>query len=81
MKNLVTATGKMYQCDYFNLSDLTNQGDIRLLGMSVVDVVSVFTDPAETSKLRCGVDMAEGFTEFLGLRIEGAAIRVILGKE
>lgn len=80
MENLVTATGKMYQCDYFNLSDWTRQGDIRLLGMSVVDVVSVFSDPAETAKLRCGVDIAEGFTIFLGLRVEGAATRVILGK-
>lgn len=81
MEKIYTATGKEFDTDYFNPSELTKQADIRIIGASVVTVASVFSDRSETMQLWCGNAYASGFTSLLAIRVEGNAIRVVLGKD
>ena len=81
MEKIRTATGKEFNSDYFNPSELTKQADIRIIGVSIVTAASVFSDKSETVQLWCGNAYASGFTSLLCIRAEGDAIRVVLGKE
>lgn len=81
MEKIYTATGKEFDTDYFNPSELTKQADIRIIGVSIVTAASVFSDKSETAQLWCGDTYASGFTSLLAIRVEGNAIRVVLGKE
>lgn len=79
--NMQTATGKAYLCDYFNPSSHTGQIQLRVVGVPLVEVATVFGDPAETVSMTYGIQKANGFTRLLAIAPEGAAIRVVLKKE
>lgn len=81
MEKLTTATGKEFECDYFNPCAPTNQCNLRVLNTSLITVATVFNDPAETEKLQCESQYAERYTKLKAIVPEGEAIRVVLGKE
>lgn len=81
MEKLKTATGKQYDCDYFNPFPPAGQVNIRILNASLVEVATVFGNPAETVQLWYGVQYLAQHTKVIAIVPEGDAIRVVLGKE
>ena len=81
MEKLKTATGKEFDCDYFNPFPPVGQINIRVLGKPIVYVATVFADPSETVQLWWENAYAAGYTKLVAIVPEGDAIRVVLGKE
>lgn len=81
MEKLKTATGKTFECDYFNPCPPVNQTNIRIMNSNLVEVATVFGNPAETVQLWCADQYIAHYTKVVHLAPEGNAIRVVLGKE
>ena len=81
MDELATSTGKKFKCDYFNVYPQGNQINLRIIGESLIRVVTVFSDREESMQLWCGPQYASGYTTVIAIVPEGNAIRVVLGKE
>ena len=85
MDKLKTATGKEFDCDYFNPFPEAGQINIRVLGKPLVYVADVFSNKEETIQLYYGskinVHYESGYTKLIVIVPEGNAIRVVLGKE
>ena len=81
MEKVTTATGKTFDCDYFNPFPPANQVNLRVLGVSLVEVASVFGNPAETVQLFYEGQYLAYHTKVIAIVPEGDAIRVVLGKE
>lgn len=81
MDKLTTATGNTFDCDYFNPFPPAGQVNIRVLGISLVKVANVFSDPSETAQLWCGDQYLSQHTKVIAIVPEGDAIRIVLGKE
>lgn len=81
MEKLKTATGKEFDCDYFNPSSVLSQTNLRVLNATVATVAMVFSDPKETVQLWCEDMYAAQYTKLIAIVPEGNAIRVVLGKE
>lgn len=81
MEKVRTATGKEFDCDYFNPYAPASQVNIRVLNASIVTVASVFSNPIETVQLFYGRDYLAHHTKVLAIIPEGNATRVVLGKE
>lgn len=52
MEKLKTATGKEFDCDYFNPFPQAGQINIRILGESLATIATVFANPRRRCK--CG---------------------------
>lgn len=76
-----TATGKTFHCDYFNPFPTANQVNLRVLGVSLVEAATVFSNPKETVLLFCGNQYLSQHTKIVAIVPEGNAIRIVLGKE
>lgn len=81
MEKLTTATGKAFDCDYFNPSPATTQCNLRVLNTHLATVATVFADQKETVQLWCDGAYAAGYTRLVAIVPEGDAVRVVLGKE
>ena len=81
MEKLTTATGKTFVCDYFNPFPPANQVNLRVLGVSLVEAATVFSNPAETVQLWWEKQYLAQHTKVVAIVPEGDAIRVVLGKE
>lgn len=81
MDKIKTATGKEFDCDYFNLFPPAAQVNIRLLNVSLIDAVTVFGDPTETVQLWFSDQYLARYTKVVAIVPEVGAIRVVLGKE
>lgn len=81
MEKLTTATGKTFNCDYFNPFPPAGQVNLRVLNASLVEVASVFGDPSETVQLWCGDQYLAHHTKVVAIVPEVDAVRVVLGKE
>lgn len=81
MDQLKTATGRTFNCDYFNPFPPAGQVNIRILNTSLVEVVTVFSDPSETVQLWYGDQYLAHHTKVVAIIPEADAIRVVLGKE
>ena len=81
MEKLKTATGKEFDCDYFNPFPPAAQVNLRVLGVSLVEVASVFGNPVETLQLWWGQQYIANHTKLIAIVHEGDAVRVVLGKE
>ncbi len=81
MEKIKTATGKEFDCDYFNPAPGFGQTNLRVLNTSISDVAKVFSDPNETVQLWCEGMYAAQYTKLVAIVPEGNAIRVVLGKE
>lgn len=81
MDQLKTATGRTFNCDYFNPFPPAGQVNIRILNTSLADVATVFSNPSETVQLWCGDQYLANHTKVVAIVPEVDAIRVVLGKE
>ena len=81
MEKVTTATGKQFDCDYFNPFPPAAQVNIRIIGSSLVQVASVFGNPEETVQLFYERQYLAHHTKVVAIVPEGDAIRVVLGKE
>ena len=81
MEKVFTATGKQYDCDYFNPFPPAAQVNIRVMNTSLVEVASVFGNPAETAHLWWDQQYIANHTKLIAIVPEGDAVRVVLGKE
>lgn len=81
MEKLKTATGKEFDCDYFNPFPPANQTNLRVWNTDLVTVATVFSDSDETAELNFGSQVASQHTKLMALIPEGDSIRVVLGKE
>lgn len=81
MDQLKTATGRTFNCDYFNPFPPAGQVNIRILNTSLAEVATVFSNPSETVQLWCGDQYLSHHTKVVAIVPEVDAIRVVLGKE
>ena len=81
MEKLKTATGKTFDCSYFNPFSPAGQVNISILNASFVTLASVFSNPAETVKLWYGDQYLAYHIKLIAIVNDGDAIRVVLGKE
>ena len=81
MDILKTATGKEFDCDYFNPSPPVGQVNLRVLNTPLAIVATVFSNPNETAQLWCDEQYAAQYTKLVAIVPEGNAVRVVLGKE
>ena len=81
MEKLKTASGKAFDCDYFNPCQPTGHCNLRIANDQIATVASVFSNPAETVQLWCGNQYAANYTRLVAIVPESGAIRVVLGKE
>lgn len=81
MDQLKTATGRTFNCDYFNPFPPAGQVNIRILNTSLADVATVFSNPSETVQLWYGDQYLANHTKVVAIVPEVDAIRVVLGKE
>ena len=81
MEKVTTATGKQFDCDYFNPFPPAGQVNIRVLGVSLVQAATVFSDPVETVQLWYEKQYLAHYTRVIAIVPEMDAIRVVLGKE
>lgn len=85
MEKLKTATGKEFDCDYFNTCQTVSQINVRVLNTPLTTVATVFSDQTETVQLFygdvAGAQYASQYTKLIAIVPEGNAIRVVLGKE
>lgn len=78
MDVLATATGKTYQCNYFNTGGGGNRLSVQLVGVDIPAVAAVFCDSRETMQLSRGVQHAVGYTSLVAIMPEGNDVRIIL---
>lgn len=81
MEKLKTATGREFDCDYFNPFPPVGQVNLRVLNTSLATVVTVFSNPNDTVQLWFDGQYAAKYTKLVAIVPEGNAIRVVLGKE
>lgn len=81
MDILTTATGKKVKCDYFNPFPPADQVNLRVLGMSLLEAVTLFTDTNEINQLHCGEQFLNDHTKVVAIIPEGDAVRFVLGRE
>lgn len=80
MEKLKTATGKEFDCDYFNPFPQEGQLNIRIVGESLATIATVFADPRETMQLWWEGQYAAQYTQILAIVPETGAVRVVLRK-
>lgn len=78
MEKLRTATGKEFDCDYFNPFPPVGQINLRVLNTSLADVATVFGNPTETAQMWCGEQYAAQYTTLKAIVPETGAFRVVL---
>lgn len=81
MEMLKTATGKTFDCDYFNPFPPAGQINLRVLNTTLATVATLFSNHQETVQMWCGEQYAAQYTKLIAIVPEGDAIRVVLGKE
>lgn len=81
MEKLKTATGKTFDCDYFNPFPPAGQINLRVLNTPLATVATVFSASRETVQMWCGDEYAANYTKLIAIVPEGDAIRVVLGRE
>lgn len=80
MEKMKTATGKEFNCDYFNSFPQEGQLNIRIVGESLATIATVFADPRETVQLWWDGQYASQYTQILAIVPETGAVRVVLRK-
>lgn len=81
MEKIKTATGKTFDCIYFNPFPPMGQVNISIINSSFATLASVFGNPAETVQLWYGKQYLAHHTRLIAVVNDGDAIRVVLGKE
>ena len=81
MEKLKTATGKEFDCDYFNPFPQARQINLRVLNTSLPTVATVFAEPQETVQMWFEGQYAAQYTKLIAIVPENGAVRLVLGKE
>ena len=81
MEKIKTATGKTFDCTYFNPFPPMGQVNISIINSSFATLASVFSNSAETVQLWYGNQYLAHHTKLIAIVDDGDAIRVVLGKE
>lgn len=81
MDKVKTATGKEFDCTYFNPFPPLGQVNISIINSSFATLASAFSNPAETVQLWYGNQYLSYHTKLIAIVNDGDAIRVVLGKE
>lgn len=81
MSDLITATGKVFECDYFNPCPQVGQLNLRVLNTPLANVAAVFSDKRETIQMTWENQYAAQYTKLIAIVPEMDAVRVVLGKE
>jgi hypothetical protein len=81
MGKLRTATGKEFDCTYFNPFPPMGQVNISIINSSFATLASVFSNPTETVQLWYEEQYLAHHTKLIAIVNDGNAIRVVLGKE
>ncbi len=81
MDKVKTATGKEFDCTYFNPFPPMGQVNISIVNASFSTLAAVFSNPAETVQLWYEDQYLSYHTKLLAIVNDGDAIRVVLGKE
>lgn len=81
MTKVKTATGKEFECDYFNPCPQVGQLNLRVLSTPLAHVAAIFSDKSETAALTYENQYAAMYTKLVAIVPEMDAIRVVLGKE
>lgn len=81
MDQLRTATGKVFDCTYFNPFPPMGQVNISIVNASFSTLAAVFSNPAETVQMWCGNQYLSYHTKLIAIVNDGDAIRVVLEKE
>ena len=80
MEKLKTATGKEFNCDYFN--PFPQAADKHPYSRGIPgDDCTVFANPAETVQMWWEGQYAAQYTKIIAIVPETGAVRVVLGKE
>ena len=81
MEKIITATGKKFDCDSFNIFRERDRVYIHIHGLSLVKAAEIFSNPAETVQLWCGEQYVANHTRLIAIGPAGDAVRISLGKE
>lgn len=81
MDQLKTATGKTFDCTYFNPFPPAGEANISIVNASFVTLATVFSNPAETVQLYYMDQYLAYHTKLIAIVNDGDAIRIVLGKE
>lgn len=81
MEKLKTATGKEFDCTYFNPFPPMRQVNISIANASFASLAAVFSNPAETVQLWYGKQYLAHHTKLIAIVNDGDSIRIVLGKE
>lgn len=78
METITTATGKVIQCNYFNLRPEAGRLRIQVAGIDIASAAAIFNNSQETMQLSFGNAHAVGYTEMVSIMPAGDEIRVLL---
>lgn len=81
MEKVITATGKQFDCDSFNIFRERDRVYIHVYGLSLVKAAEIFGNPAETVQLWHGGQYVANHTKVIAIGPAGDAVRISLGKE
>ncbi len=81
MEKVKTATGREFDCTYFNPFPPAGQVNISIVNASFVGLAAVFSNPAETVQLWYEGQYLADHTKLMAIIQEGDSIRIVLGKE
>lgn len=80
-RKLRMASGQMFECDYFNPCPAVGQINIRVIGVPLNEVVSIFSNSSETIQMWHEGQYAANYTHLVAIVPEPDAVRVVLGRE
>lgn len=80
MDKVKTATGREFDCTYFNPFPPAGQVNISIVNASFAGLAAVFSNPAETVQLTYNGQHLTEHTKLMAIIQEGDAIRIVLGK-
>ena len=80
MATIVTATGKVFESDYFVVLEERSLMFLRVLNTDEKTVRDIFGNSSETSCIRSGNRIAYGYINLRTIIKEGEAFKVVLSK-
>lgn len=80
MEKIKTATGREFDCEFLSVITEPPRAYIRIANESLVKVVSVFSDPAETAVMQYADQQITQYTKLVAITPEMDAVRVVLGR-
>lgn len=78
METITTATGKVIQCNYFNLRPEVGRLRVQVAGIDIASAAAIFGDSQETMQLEFGNACAVGYTVLVSIMPVNGGIRILL---